>query len=283
MPNKYGFIPSVIVEEEHYVLGDGCLPTNVKMPDGHGWGAYLPVSEVQERNGLETENCTNYGTLHALATLGKKNFGAQFQTALSERYTGVETGTGQNGNDPHNVIEIIRTKCGVIPEAFLPFDDSIKTWSQYYSPNPMQLNLWQVGQSWLRKYKVGHQWVFVVSDNQAARQAKMKEALKYSPLAASGFAWAQRESSGLYWSAGNQNHWFVVYDYVDGVKWLVFDSYDNTRKELEWDYQFGQCKSYTLDLNISGMAPSDETSTNWFSDLLVNILAFFKDLIINKK
>lgn len=264
---NHGFIPSEIIEEEHYILGDSCLVSDVLMPDSHGWKEFLPAFEPQSRNGLETMNCSNYGTLHALAALGKRKFGFAFQQNLSERYTGVMTGTGKGGNDPHNVIEIIRKTCGVIPEAFLPYNDSIETWEEYYSPLPMTSDFLAIGKHWLGKYIVGHDWVFRSTDSLVTKQISLKEALKFSPIGISVYAWSQH-ADGLYYKAGIDNHWVCLFDYVEGQYWLIFDTYDASIKKLDWYFNFGQAKRYSLKLNTGS-----ETTGFWgaVKDFLGNI------------
>lgn len=249
---NFGFIPSKIDLVEHYFFGDGSLVPKILMPNGHGWGDFLPLDDLQSNSKLETDNCTNYGTLHALATLGKRKFGVQFQQSLSERYTGIMTGTTIVGNDPHKVIETIRTQCGVVPAVYLPFGPGVQTWQDYYNPNPMTYALYAMGAHWLKKYQVGHDWVWLPTDSQAVIQQKIIDALQYSPLGISVLAWAQ-DANGLYYSAQPyQNHWVELYDRVDGEYWMVFDSYDNTHKKLRWDFTFGQAKRYSLDFNIGG-------------------------------
>lgn len=276
MENRnHGFNASVI-DSQHYVFGDSCLATEILVPDGHGWGDYLPQDDFQDRNGLETMNCTNYGTLHALATLGKRKFGILFQQNLSERYTGIMTGTNLGGNDPHNVIEEIRKDCGVIPEVYLPFDNTIFSWNTYYSPKPMTYDLYKIGAHWLKKYNVGHDWTFLPAEPLATKQAKMKEALKYSPLGASGYAWSMH-ADGMYYCDGADNHWFTVYDFVDGKYWMIFDSYDSTHKKLEWNYNFGQCKRYTLSLNLGAEnLPDIPPTDNWMVDLIKRFMFALK-------
>jgi len=248
MINNHGFQPSIIKEDEHYILGDGLLGAAVEMNDGHGWGLYLPKAELQRKNGLETMNCTAYGTLNAIEILGRKKYGARFQNNLSERFLGRVSGTTRQGNDPHKVCEAMR-HLGAVPEAFLPFSDEIKRWEDYYI-KIIPFWIWRTGQQWRTTYSFGHDWVFLPTDSIKQKQVRMKEALKYSPLGVSGYAWAVR-SDGLYEKRGTDNHWFIVYDYVDGVKWLAYDSYDNTKKELVWDYDFGQAKRFTLTKNTT--------------------------------
>lgn len=278
--NTYGFIPSEIIEEEQFLLGDGCLPADVIFKDGHGWGDYLPSDDFQFKNGLETMNCTSYGTLHALATLGKKKFGIQFQANLSERFLGVLAGTTQRGNDPHRVCECVR-KYGVMPEVFLPFGSDIDTWPEYYSPSPMTLQFLTYGQNWNRKYAFGHEWCFLPTDSLQVKQAKIKEALKYSPVCVSMYAWA-KHSDGLYYKDGNDNHWIEIYDFVEGKYWNCFDSYDKTHKLIAIDSNFGQGKRFHLEL-VSGKIGDVEPQNFWqklsvsFSSILEGIFSKYNE------
>lgn len=242
---NYGFKPSWVDKEKHYILGDASLPIEIIMPGGHGWKYFLPSDEFQSRGDLETFNCTAFGSLHAVVTLGKKKFGATFQNNLSERFLGRVAGTTQYGNDPHKVAEAIRS-FGVIPDVFLPFDASITTLQQYY-PRFIYYWMWATGQHWINQaYNFGHDWVFLPTDTQAIKIAKLKTALQYSPLGISVFAWSQH-TDGLYYSDQDfQNHWVTLYDYEDGKNWKIFDSYDQTHKLLDFNFTFGQAKRYTL-------------------------------------
>lgn len=269
--NEFGFVPSIIDLNVHWFLGDASMTPPILMSQGHGWDDFLPVDQFQSTGDLETYNCTNYGTIHALATLGNFKFNRggdnlilpteqrKFQSFLSERYTGVMTGTTINGNDPHKVIEIIRTECGLVPDAYLPFGPGVQTLGEYYAPNPMTYALYAVGAHWLKKYEVSHQWVFLPTDSKATIQQKMKYALQFSPLGASVFAWSQH-ADGLYYSDQSfQNHWVTVYDYVEGQYWMVFDSYDKTHKKLDWNFTFGQAKQYDINLIQSPIGTDSET------------------------
>lgn len=274
---NYGFVESVIDPEVHYYLGDGALQPAILMPEGHGWGNFLPPPELQAKNGIETFNCAVYGTHHAIATLGKKKFGAQFQNNLSERYGGIMSGTIPGvGNDPHTVIEQIRTRCGVLPEVFLPFDNSIVTVQKYYSPNPMPYSQFAVGVHWLKKYILKHSWVFLPGDSLATKQQYMKIALQFSPLGASVFAWNYPTIDGIY--PGNSaihNHWVEVYDYVEGQYWLIFDSYDKQIKKLAWGFDFGQCKMYDLNFNVGGATLGDTVEPAKLAYLAYCIKSYF--------
>jgi hypothetical protein len=274
---NYGFVAPTINEKVDYVLGDGWFVSGVLMPNGHGWGKSLPGEEAQAKGDIDTFNCSNYGTLNCLEVLGKKKFSSSFQNNLSERYTGVMTGTRPNvGNDPHRVIEIIRTQCGAIPEVFLPFDKNVNTIEKYYSPKPMEYRWFAIGRSWLKKYRVTYAWVFLFNDTLAEKQRKMKDALQYSPLGVAGYAWDQH-ADGLYYGHPTMfNHWFMVYDYEEGKCWHAYDSYDKTYKKLDWNYNFGYSMMYGLDLRIGSNVLTEAPQSAYLSYIKYLIGNLFK-------
>lgn len=267
----HGFRAQEITPDQWVLGANTKIKGPVLMPGGHGWKAYLPPDELQNRNGLETMNCSNYGTLNCWETLGFRVLGMRFN--WSERYTGVGTGTTEYGNYPHNVAEIIRTEIGLIDEELLPFSDDINEWDEYYSPKPMDPKLLAKGKAFLKKYELGHDWVFV-NGTLAEKQAKMKEALQYSPLGVSVLAWKERK--GKMWKNVGEpdSHWVELYDFEDGVCWYVFDHYDNTHKVLEWDYDFGYCKRYA----ITALTVVLDEEKNWIQRLIEAVVDFFANI-----
>lgn len=245
---NHGFIEDEITPDQ-YVLGGYTKIVGVKqMPGGHGWGKYLPLDEMQKKNGVETMNCSNYGTYNALEILMFKTFGVRFD--FSERYSGVLTGTTSTGNSPHKVIELIRNDIGAIDEVLLPFGPDIDTWEKYYSPNPMDPAFLKKGVEFLKKYKIKHDWVFIGGSIKQKQEA-IKDGLEYSPLGISVVAWKMREN-GLYFKdeGESDNHWCVLYDFLEGEYWMILDTYDNTLKKLEWDYDFRFGKRYHVESNM---------------------------------
>ncbi len=248
METPHGLILTPVTED-HYVFGGASKIVNkpVIMPNGHGWLACAPTFEYQAKNGFDSMNCTNYGTHHALCTLAKAKGFTNFPTDCSERYSGVLTGTTPQGNDPHKVIELIRTQIGVVPEAVLPFTDDISTWGAYYTQQSAQW-LESLGAAILRKFLIGHEWVI---PNELAwnpsKQDRLKDALQYGPIALSVHAWKER--NGMYYKDDTDydNHWVTLLDYEDGVSWTIFDDYDTSIKTLEWHYNFIAAKIYYMD------------------------------------
>ena len=235
---NYGYIEPVIQPKE-YMFGGLLVPAEVLQEDGQ-WGAFLPDEEVQ-RNGFDTYNCTGFGTLNALEMLFNRKFGVEMN--WSERFTGVMANTYPPGNSPHKVAEAIR-KHGVIEDNLLPFADAGDI-DAYYSPDPMERKYLRIGQRWLKEYRMKHEWV-ISNLTIGDRKKKLIEALKYSPLGISVDAWQER--NGLFYKNGRDNHWTVLYGYVLGKFWKVYDSYKGNTvcKKLEWNWDFGFAKRYYL-------------------------------------
>ena len=235
----HGFIGDTI-KDDNYVLGGFHLPTDILQPAGQ-WDDCLPNIELQRRNGLETMNCTVYGTLNAIEMLFRRLFNEPKD--YSERYVGVIAKTTLQGNSPHKVAEVIRKTSGLIDEGLLPFDKGIKFWEQYYHPDPMSPYYTDIGKIWLRKYSFRHEWVF--KSWTSNKPEKIKEALKYSPVATSIHLHIQR--NGLYQKGElRDDHYVVIYGYKENEYWKIFDHYDNVFKRVAWDYDFERAKRYHL-------------------------------------
>lgn len=247
----HGFIADVITPD-NYIFGSGQLLSKIIRPDGN-WSAFLPQSEIQLRNGLETMNCTVYGTLNAIEILYKAQFNKDEN--FSERFIGVLAETSKNGNSPHKVAEVIRKK-GLIDDGWLPFRDEINEWDEYYSPKPMIYT--ELGEKWLKMNEFGHDWVFT-EGTVKSKQEKLLEALKHSPVGASVFAWPDPKK-GLYSKNKNDedNHWITIFNAEEGEYWEIFDHYDDIKKKLVWNYDFSFAKRYSL-------SKKNENEASWWS------------------
>lgn len=277
----HGFRPEDIVPEDHYVLGGysklGDAP--VILPSGD-WTPFKAVNELQNKNGLETFNCSNYGTNQALAALAKFHGFPGFPLNCSERYTGVLTGTTDGGNSPHKVIELIRTEVGEIPEEDLPFDASIDLWEEYYSPNPMDPALAAKGKALLERFAIGHEWVFLLTGTPEQKHAQLELALTKGSVCVSVLAWKSRD--GLYFKEVGEgdNHWVQLLRRNKSGTWTVFDHYDKFEKELEAGYDFGFAKVYYLSQKAAVQKKSPLTQ---FVDALVEAFVAIIKKLIGKK
>ena len=245
---NHGFIPPKEIKPEEYIfggkeLGSG-LPAIVIREDGQ-WLDFLPKKEIQRKNGFESLNCTNYGTLNCLEIYLKAVY--EEDNDFAERYSGVVTGTTKNGNSPHNVIEKIRKYFGCIAEHYLPFDKTINSWNKYYSPKPMAQKYLDLGKKWLDTYEVKHEWVFF--SYTPDKHERLKQALKYSPIGISVKAWKYRNGKYFKNKGETDNHWCCCVGYKEGDYWIIYDSYSKDIKHLEWGYDFQFAKRYYINKN----------------------------------
>ena len=164
----------------------------------------------------------------------------------SERYNATLSVTTREGNSIQKVIESIRKDYGVINEELLLFEDTIDTWEKFYAPIPEQLIL--TGKSWLKEFSLGHEWIFTPDIKN--KIDRLKTALQFSPVGVSVLAWAYEVNGNekIYTKEKGEtdNHWVVCYGYEENRFWRIFDTYDNTRKKLEWSYDFGYAKRFVL-------------------------------------
>jgi hypothetical protein len=241
--NKYGFIEPEIKPED-YVLGSSPVEKTILNESGQ-WDNFLPIDEMQKRNGVETMSCVSFGTNNILEILAIKVLGEIWNK--SDRFTAIVSGTHEGGNDPKTVIQAVK-KFGMIDEPALPFDESIKDINDYLSfGSKNKLNLcYQLGELWIENYKLNYEWVYTTKLPLTERHIRLKEALTYSPVGVAVDAWHMNED-GLHFNLNPYpNHFCVLYGYEEGKYWKIFDTYDNTKKKLLWDYDISFAMSYSL-------------------------------------
>jgi len=276
MVRNYGFIKDEIIPE-HYVFGSGQLSGEI-LTDGH-WISYLTKDELQYNSFIDSYNCTGYGTENCITPLLRRKFlntpewNPDFDD-FSERVIGIMAHTKPPGNSPHIVAEAIR-KNGLVAQKYLPFNETIKSIIEYFSPDPLTKDLVDKGMSF--KWGIGHDWV---PDHTPEG---LKAALCYSPLGVGVFGWQER--NGLYYrdEGDPENHWVALVDYVDGKYWIIYDSYlsDNKPlKKLEWNYNFSTVKRYAI--LGTGFSPANIVKQISIIQKLINL---FQQLInmINEK
>lgn len=232
------------------------------MLNGHGWGKYLPKSERQSNPRLETMACTIYASLTALETLANRLGYKDFPQNCSERFSAILAGISTDGNPPHTSCEAIR-KWGVIIEKILPFSQEIYDWAQYYSPVPMDENFIRLGQNILKKYVIGHEYVFNGSSGMKPKADRLIEALARGTVCVSVHAW--KEKNGLYYKdkGDYDNHWVMLADYKEGDYWIIQDTYSPFQKRVAWDTDFQTAKLFFLKKNATGKTPNEIDYFDW--------------------
>jgi len=215
------------------------------------WTEYNPNREHQQKNGLETMNCSNFATHNALIALANY-LNLPFPKDASERYSGVMTGTTRDGNSPHNVIEKIRSLAGVLPEDKLPWTEQ-RSWDEYYAPNPMDEALVKEAQSVLKNVVIGHEWIF--NGPKADKHDILKKYLKRGTVCVSVDAWNKKGKYYVKPEGGPDNHWVWLVRY-DGDVPIIRDQYPQFEKRLAPDYDFVCAKVYFMKKNENGIAPN---------------------------
>ena len=223
-------------DPDAYILGGLTqLPKIVYQINGD-WSSYLPAYEPQFNSFYDSYGCTVWGTQNIIETLLKRLKEKEYN--FSERFNYILAGITPPGADPHYVIESVREN-GLIANDKLPMTDS---YEEFLKPNPMTDDLLEEGLKF--PYEVRHEYVWRRPLSKEERTEKIREALQYSPLGVSVTAW--NEENGVYVDNGEpNNHWCMLYaESANG--WLIFDSYDQTKKTLSFDHNIYLCKRIYL-------------------------------------
>ena len=263
---QYGYVPSRI-DSDHFVLGSyQSLPKVIIQPDGQ-WDKWLPRDEDQSSSLLESFNCTSYNTCACFEVLLRKLNGVEEDK--SDRFLGIESGTRPPGNDPHTVGQALR-HCGLAPDQLLPFSSDIQTVDDYYSYKGGNESMCtEAGLAFLKRYDVGHEWVFASSVDKNVRTDLMKESLQYSPLGVSVSAWY--EKNGVYVDFGLPNcHWTMIYGWND-QGWKCRDSYSPYEKIISYDHNIQACKRYSLTPKVQVKQTFWQLLISWLKELLTQL------------
>ena len=235
---NYGLIISP-PEKTDYILGGAThLGGEVLVSDGQ-WDGFLPDNEIQNNNKVETYTCVSFATLNCVEILQKFEYGAR--TNYSDRFLGKISWTESfKGNTPRGVAEPLR-KQGCVEEKEWPFDETINTWEKFYAEIPQKIKTLAVG--FFAEYAFGYEAV-------RSNAKDIMEALKYSPVGFSVYAWV-KDADGLYSrpQGMTDNHFTCVYGYEEGKYFKAFDSYLNdgiVLKKIKWESLPMMCMRYTL-------------------------------------
>lgn len=239
MQIKSGYKPSVHSPEHKQFRTSNELGGAVLNVSGQ-WQPWAPAQDEQQNVGIEPEDCTSEGTMDGLQTLAQMLYNDS--TEWSKRFLAYASNTTVEGNDPKTVIDTLE-KVGVPPETDWPNTSELTTWAMFYTAPPQAI--YTKALEYLAQYAVDWEWV-------ATDQASLMQALQYSPIGVSGFAWNFDPTVGYYTSPAGTTpcHWFVIIGYLANNYWVVFDSYEQNIKKLAWDFSFGEAMRYSLSTNV---------------------------------
>lgn len=284
-PRDYGFRHDETAPDHYVFHGYSGIGERPEINPSGDWTPYLPKAERQssEVHFYDSRNCTVYGC-HAGYEAARNLLGFDdYPSDCSDRYTGVLAGSDGGGNTPHRVLETIREVSGVIPEEVLPFDESIRSHEEYFSPKPMLEEFRALGRSNLAKFRHGHEWVFnsrilpglSVEETIAEKQRLLLEALRRGPVVASVYAWKKKGRRYTKNPKQVDNHLILIVKGSPEEGWTIFDQYDVKEgdgrsffKVLEWDYNFDCAKV----LYLSRIDPNVERTRHALLTQLVSLL-----------
>lgn len=202
-----------------YVFGGitklGDTPIN---PTGD-WRPYLPTTQTQLVNGVDTEACPNYAYRNAIAILS--NFQKKEWYGSARELT-VASGTSPTeGNDPNVVGETVR-KQGIALETDWPFDISVQNVSAFYALLPKTVK--DAALKFLQKFGFLHDWV---------ADKDIDQALKSSPLGVAVSAWYADKDGNYFFPEGIAHNHFTCLVYRDSQFDYIFDSADPFLKKIK--------------------------------------------------
>lgn len=230
----------VLVEAkpEDYIFGGSPLPRVVLREDGQH-DAYLPVQEIQRLgpNAEKTDTfmCVSYSLNNCLEILHKEQAG--YEINMDDVFTGVGSGTiPYQGNSVAAVAEWVR-KNGFIKEKGRVLRDDISIEKIYTPLTPAEI---AEGLANLEIYGTGYEWLEKPYGSQSATPETLMEALKYGPVQVSvdGTAY-QFNQNGYIGEFKNYTHEVLLFGFVEGKYFKVFDSETQQALKFDFHYPFG--------------------------------------------
>lgn len=239
-------------EPDHYVLGAVETLDRFPEPDinpSGNWSQWLREAEIQRQYGFDPQSCAVLHTLKAWIVLSRFHGFWDFPQDLSERYTGVMSGTTPAGTDPHVVAETTRKDAGALPEESMPWNEpEIDTWPEYYNRAQAYNNL-AFAKKLLDRYELGHKWIWAFGEklSKEEKTARLREALKVGTVCVSVSGRYRTRSGSYFKDPGERDtHWtFISHLEKNGAR-IANDSYEPVIKRFEADYDHDGAKGYFL-------------------------------------
>jgi hypothetical protein len=247
---NFGLMQEPGVEIKDWRMGGvtGIVPEVLQ--ESGDWTEFLPVYEPQKIT-YDTMSCVTFSALNCLETMYSRRYG--IEENFSDRFTAKVSRTTPSGNYLSRVANSI-LNYGMVSEALWPYGGN--NWSAYMADIP--LDLIQAGQNSLDKYKINWEWV-------VERDAKtIMEALTYSPLQVTVYAWESPQNGIYQKTEKTTNHAVMLYDYKKYEYWVIYDHYENNIKRLAWDFKFG----HRLRYNIEDYMPKPKFEDNLLLQLV---------------
>lgn len=261
------------IKEQDFRFGSDQVVGTVLREDGD-WTDFCPPPELQRKNGVESSACFVEAQQHVLAILFEEQYGEPDKN-FSSRFNIQFSDPTPQGGDPLKAAQSFRSY-GLIPEEMLPFNESIDSWEEFCSfSGGDKVTCLIEGQKWRSLWEPKYDIVFTKHESVETKFAKIREALKYSPLSVSVTAWYLK--NGLYIKANHDDNHLVTLVHVDNEGYsYVFDTYSPFMKKLDKNFNFDFGIRWTLDKN------TDTARSNWVKEILTKLISLTKDLLALK-
>jgi hypothetical protein len=124
----------------------------------------------------------------------------------SERFISILSETTHIGNSPTRVAETIR-QYGLIPQAMLPFDESITSWEDFNSWKGADKEKCLIaGQQWKKRYGFAYDLAWKGDISPEEKHKILEEISKFCPPPVSVLAWVSNNGEYFKPMGGDDNH-----------------------------------------------------------------------------
>lgn len=183
----------------------------------------------------------------------------------SDRWLAWKADTREGGT-PQNTAETLR-KFGVPLQEKWDFNSDVNSFEEFYKNPPLELSI-EATKDFKDNYDFLHEYVPTDIEN-------LKQALKLSPLGIGTPAWFINEKGLYYRPEGMQdNHFTTLIGYKDKEYWIIFDTYEQNIKHLDWNINPSVAKRFHIQKKEPTFYP--EKRSNWVIDLFKSFSSFFK-------
>jgi hypothetical protein len=225
------------IKGSDYVFGSGEVLGNILAFDGD-WRPFLPPSEHQRRNNIESSSCFIEAQQHTIATILERQYSLVDEN-YSSRFNLIFSEATPSGGDPLKGAQTFRDY-GLIPDTLLPFSDLITNWHQF---NSFFLGdrdqCIKAGIEWRAKWVPKYDIVINREMDVETKYKRLKDALKYSPICVSV---AEDYETGKPKPKGVFDIHMVELVYIDEKnRPYIWDTYEPFLKRLapNYDFEFG--------------------------------------------
>jgi len=233
---NYGLLQEKQARAKDWVFGGitGILTDKLEL-DG-SWDEWLPIYEPQSST-FDTMSCVTFSALNCLETLYKRKY--KDDVNFSDRFIAKSSNTTLSGNYLSVVADAI-VNYGLVDESLWPFE--ARNWTEYMKDIPTEV--YDSAAVSRERFKINWEWVLDGSTDA------LKEALQYSPIQVTVYAWQTPVNDVYQRTEIAPNHAVMLYGYRDNEYWLIYDHYSKNIKKLAWDFNFGHRLRYNIENNM---------------------------------